>query len=138
MDEETKKIMAIVDKYEDFFKENHADIALGRKGVNFFYLYDDKYKHMDILNTFITAEQLETIIIGALTQNLEVMNYAATEDLLSGYDEIDGAMRLNEFDPGYCVEKLTKQLEVMLKEQERWSEMMSVTYKSLRNITKDM
>ena len=40
--DEVSKIMAVADKYSDYFNEWHSDIAIGRKEPNFFYVYNDK------------------------------------------------------------------------------------------------
>ena len=44
-EDEVSRIMAVAEKYSDYFNEWHSDIAMGRKGPNFFYVYNDQYRY---------------------------------------------------------------------------------------------
>ena len=48
-EDEVSKIMAVAEKYSDYFNEWHSDIAIGRKGPNFFYVYNDQYRYSGCL-----------------------------------------------------------------------------------------
>lgn len=134
-DEETEKIMAVADKYQDYFNEWRADIAIGWKGPNFFYLYSEKYKHFDVFEPFETAEELEKLIIGSMAENMEVFHAVAAEDIQSMFDQLD-TENVGNYDPDFHIYKLLRQMEIMTDELERWEEMVIGTYRSFANVCK--
>lgn len=136
--EDTEKILAMAQKYGDYFKEWNADIALGRKGPHFFYLYDEKYECFEVFHSFETAEQLELLILGTLAEELECMNSVCTEELHFGFRDIDINERFDEYEPKFHMHILEKQLEVMAEQSGAWMEMMAKTYKALHNIIEEM
>ncbi len=81
-EDEVSKIMAVAGKYSDYFNEWHSDIAIGRKGPNFFYVYNDKYHYFEVFEEFTAAEELEKLIIGTMAENMETFNAVALEDEL--------------------------------------------------------
>lgn len=136
-EEETEKIMAVADKYRDYFEEWCADIAIGRSGPNFFYLYSKEYKHFEVFEPFETAEELEKLIIGSMAENMEVFHAVAAEDIQSMFDQLD-TETVGDYDPDFHIYKLLRQMEIMTGELERWAEMLTGTYRSFANVCKGM
>lgn len=134
---EKARILAVMDKYEDYFKEWDADVLFGNRGPHFFYLYSKRYGYFEVFHSFETAEQLELIIAGTLAENLETMNSVCAEELQFAFREIDVSEVINEYEPKFHMHILEKQLEAMAKQSEQWLEMMTKTYKALSKIIRE-
>ena len=137
-EDEVSRIMAVAEKYSDYFNEWHSDIAMGRKGPNFFYLYDDKHRYFEVFQEFHTAEELEKLIVGTMAENLEAFNAVAVENTHSLFDELDMNEDINSYDPDFHIYKLLRQMEIMTGQLEHWSELVAGTYRSFANVCKDM
>ena len=138
MRNEKDKIMEVAEKYADYFNEQNADIAIGRKGPHFFYTYDEKHKCFDVFNSFETAEELEMLIVGTLAEDLECINSVMTEELSDKFNAIDVNEHFNDYEPKFHMHILEKQLEVISEQFEHWSGMMTAAYKSLRDISRNL
>ena len=134
--DETGKIMAVADKYSDYFNEWHSDIAIGRKGPNFFYVYNDKYHYFDVFEEFNTAEELERLIIGTMAENMEAFNAVALENTQKMFEDLDINENVGNYDPDFHIYKLLRQMEIMTGQLEHWSELMAGTYRSFANVCK--
>ncbi len=134
--DETGKIMAVADKYSDYFNEWHSDIAIGRKGPNFFYVYNDKYHYFDVFEEFNTAEELERLIIGTMAENMEAFNAVVLESTQKMFDDLDINENVGNYDPDFHIYKLLRQMEIMTGQLEHWSELMAGTYRSFANVCK--
>lgn len=132
--EQKEKILAVMDKYEDYFKEWDADVLFGNKGPHFFYLYNKQYEYFEIFHSFETPEQLELIIAGTLAEHLETMNAVCAENLHFAFREIDVKEIINEYEPKFHMHVLERQLAVMEEHSEKWLEMMTKTYKALSKV----
>ena len=128
--DEASKIMAVAEKYTDYFNEWHSDIAMGRKGPNFFYVYNDQYRYFEVFEEFTTAEELEKLIIGTMAENMETFNAVALEN------ELDINENVGNYDPEFHIYKLLRQMEIMTGQLEHWSELMAGTYRSFANVCK--
>lgn len=135
--EEREKILAVMDKYEEYFKEYDADVLFGNRGPHFFYLYCKQYEYFEIFHSFETSEQLELIIAGTLAEHLETMNSVCAENLHFAFREIDVKEIINEYEPKFHMHVLEKQLEAMAEQSEKWLEMMTKTYKALSKIIRE-
>jgi len=133
---EIKRIMVVADKYSGYFNEWHSDIAIGRKGPNFFYVYNDKYQNFEVFTAFETAADLEKLIIGTMAENMETINAVVAENLHMRFDGIDADGRVGSYDPESHIYTLLRQMEAMTGELERWSELMAGTYRSFANVCK--
>ena len=131
-DGEVSKIMAVAEKYSNYFNEWHSDIAIGRKGPNFFYVYNDKYHYFEVFEEFTAAEELEKLIIGTMAENMETFNAVALEN------ELDINENVGNYDPEFHIYKLLRQMEIMTGQLEHWSELVAGTYRSFANVCKDM
>jgi hypothetical protein len=136
-EQEIREIYEVADRYADYFNEWNADILTGRKGPHFFYTYNSEYKYIEVFHSFTTAEELETLIIGTIAENLECMNAVGAEDLNMMFEQCDMAEKCDEYDAGYHIAKLGEQLEAVNREQERWGKMLTETYKALAHICRD-
>lgn len=136
--DEVRKIMAVADKYSDYFNEWHSDIAIGRKGPNFFYVYNDKYHYFEVFEEFSTAEELERLIIGTMAENMETFNAVALENTHKMFDELDINENVGNYDPDFHIYKLLRQMEIMTGQLEHWSELIAGTYRSFANVCKDV
>lgn len=135
--EQKEKILAVMDKYEEYFKEWDADVLFGNKGPHFFYLYSKQYEYFEIFHSFETPEQLELIIAGTLAEHLETMNSVCAENLHFAFREIDVKEIINEYEPKFHMHVLEKQLEAMAEQSEKWLGMMTKTYKALSKIIRE-
>lgn len=135
---EIPRIMEMADKYQDYFNEWHSDIAIGRKGPHFFYVYNDRYHNFEVFTTFETAEELEKLIIGTMADNMETVNAVVAEDLHMKFDEMDINENIDIYDPDCHIHKLFLQVEAMTEELRNWTDMVTSTYRSLANVCKDM
>lgn len=137
-EDEVSKIMAVAEKYSDYFNEWHSDIAMGRKGPNFFYVYDDKHHYFEVFEEFTTAEELEKLIIGTMAENMEAFNAVALENTQKMFDDLDINENVGNYDPEFHIYKLLRQMEIMTGQLEHWSELMAGTYRSFANVCKDV
>ena len=131
-EDEVSKIMAVAEKYSNYFNEWHSDIAIGRKGPNFFYVYNDKYHYFEVFEEFTAAEELEKLIIGTMAENMETFNAVALEN------ELDINENVGNYDPEFHIYKLLRQMEIMTGQLEHWSELVAGTYRSFANVCKGM
>lgn len=136
--DEVSKIMAVAEKYSDYWSEWHSDIAIGRKGPHFFYVYNDKYRNFEVFTPFETAEELEKLIIGTMAENMETINAVVAESVHMMFDEVDINENVENYDPDFHIYKLLRQMEIMTGELGRWTEMAAGTYRSLANVCKDV
>ncbi len=134
--DEAGKIMAVADKYSDYFNEWHSDIAIGRKGPNFFYVYNDQYHYFEVFEEFNTAEELERLIIGTMAENMEAFNAVALENTQKMFEDLDINENVGNYDPDFHIYKLLRQMEIMTGQLEHWSELMAGTYRSFANVCK--
>ena len=134
--DEAGKIMAVADKYSDYFNEWHSDIAIGRKGPNFFYVYNDQYHYFEVFEKFNTAEELERLIIGTMAENMEAFNAVVLESTQKMFDDLDINENVGNYDPDFHIYKLLRQMEIMTGQLEHWSELMAGTYRSFANVCK--
>jgi hypothetical protein len=134
--DEVSKIMAVADKYSDYFNEWHSDIAIGRKGPNFFYVYNDQYHYFEVFEEFSTAEELERLIIGTMAENMEAFNAVALENTQKMFEDLDINENVGNYDPDFHIYKLLRQMEIMTGQLEHWSELMAGTYRSFANVCK--
>ena len=134
--DEAGKIMAVADKYSDYFNEWHSDIAIGRKGPNFFYVYNDQYHYFEVFEEFNTAEELERLIIGTMAENMEAFNAVALENTQKMFEDLDVNENVGNYDPDFHIYKLLRQMEIMTGQLEHWSELMAGTYRSFANVCK--
>ena len=137
-EDEVSKIMAVAEKYSNYFNEWYSDIAIGRKGPNFFYVYNDKYHYFEVFEEFTAAEELEKLIIGTMAENMETFNAVALENTQKMFDELDINENVGNYDPDFHIYKLLRQMEIMTGQLEHWAEMVSATYRSLANVCKGM
>lgn len=137
-EDEVSRIMAVAEKYGSYWDEWHSDIAIGRKGPNFFYVYNDKYHYFEVFEEFHTAEELERLIIGTMAENVEAFNAVALENTQKLFDELDINENAGNYDPEFHIYKLLRQMEIMTGQMEHWSELMAGTYRSLADVCKDV
>ena len=140
-EDEVSKIMAVAEKYSNYFNEWYSDIAIGRKGPNFFYVYNDKYHYFEVFEEFTAAEELEKLIGGLKIMLMLFPNahgILAVEDTQKMFDELDINENVGNYDPEFHIYKLLRQMEIMTGQLEHWAEMVSATYRSLANVCKGM
>ncbi len=134
--DEAGKIMAVADKYSDYFNEWHSDIAIGRKGPNFFYVYNDQYHYFEVFEEFNTAEELERLIIGTMAENMEAFNAVVLESTQKMFEDLDINENVGNYDPDFHIYKLLRQMEIMTGQLEHWSELVAGTYRSFADVCK--
>ena len=135
-EDEVSRIMAVAEKYSDYWNEWHSDIAMGRKGPNFFYVYNDQYRYFEVFEEFSTAEELEKLIIGTMAENMETFNAVALENTQKMFENLDINENVGSYDPDFHIYKLLRQMEIMTGQLEHWSELMAGTYRSFANVCK--
>ena len=135
-DMEKEKILQVMEKYSDYFKEWNADVAFGVNKDHIFYVLAGR-KEFETFMFFQTADQLEKIILGTIAENVDIIMEAGMEEIFMGFsaEEMDEAC-------GKSIEKylpvLVHKLDVLCKAREHWQNMMTVTFNSLKNICSDM
>ena len=137
-EDEVSRIMAAAEKYSDYFNEWHSDIVMGRKGPNFFYVYNDQYRYFEVFEEFSTAEELEKLIIGTMAENMETFNAVALENTQKMFENLDINENVGSYDPDFHIYKLLRQMEIMTGQLEHWSELVAGTYRSFANVCKGM
>lgn len=111
---------------------------MGRKGPNFFYVYNDQYRYFEVFEEFSTAGELEKLIIGTMAENMETFNAVALENTQKMFENLDINENVGSYDPDFHIYKLLRQMEIMTGQLEHWSELVSGTYRSFANVCKDM
>ena len=88
---ERDKILQVMEKYRDYFKEWNADVAFGTNKSNIFYVLAPRNEFETFL-FFQTADQLERIILGTIAENVEIIMEAGIEEISIGFsaDKMDG------------------------------------------------
>ena len=119
-EDEVSRIMAVAEKYSDYFNEWHSDIAMGRKGPNFFYVYNDQYRYFEVFEEFSTAEELEKLIIGTMAENMETFNAVVLENTQKMFENLDINENVGSYDPDFHIYKLLRQMEIMTGQLEHW------------------
>ena len=137
-EDEVARIKAVAEKYSDYWNEWHSDIAMGRKGPNFFYVYNDQYRYFEVFEEFSTAEELEKLIIGTMAENMETFNAVALENTQKMFENLDINENVGSYDPDFHIYKLLRQMEIMTGQLEHWSELVAGTYRSFANVCKGM
>lgn len=129
---EKEKILQVMEKYRDYFKEWNADVAFGVNKRNIFYVLAPRNEFETFL-FFQTADQLEKIILGTIADNVEIIMEAGMEEIATGFsaDNMDGeyGKSIEHYLPG-----LVHKLDVISKAGENWQNMMTVTFNSLKNV----
>lgn len=131
MPEGWKEALEMAEKYRDYFKEQDADIALGRSGTHFFYVYDRKHGCFEVFETFRTAAELEELILGTLAENLECMNAVMAEELHVMFNLTDINERLDNYEPRFHMHTLAEQLKAVSEQCGQWGGMLEQTYRAL-------
>ena len=133
---EREKILQVMEKYQDYFKEWNADVAFGINKSNIFYVLAPRNEFETFL-FFQTADQLEKIILGTIAENLEIIMEVGIEEISMGFlaDKMDGeyGKSIEHYLP-----ELVQKLDVICKAAENWHNMMAVTFNSLKNICADI
>ncbi len=129
---ERDKILQVMEKYRDYFKEWNADVAFGTNKRNIFYVLASN-REFETFLFFQTADQLEKIILGTIAENVEIIMEAGMEEISVGFsaDKMDGeyGKSIEHYLPG-----LVHKLDVICKTGENWQNMMTVTFNSLKNV----
>lgn len=131
MPEGWKEAVEMAERYRDYFREHDADIALGRSGTHFFYVYNREYGYFEVFHTFRTAAELEVLILGALAEDLECMNSVMAENLHERFDLTDINETLDNFEPRFHMHTLAEQLKAVSEQCGQWGGMLARTYQSL-------
>ena len=129
---EKDKILQVMEKYQDYFKEWNADVAFGVNKRNIFYVLASN-REFETFLFFQTANQLEKIILGTIADNVEIIMEAGIEEISMGFsaDEMEGeyGRSIEHYLPG-----LVHKLDIISKAGENWHKMMTVTFNSLKNV----
>ena len=91
-----------------------------------------------VFEEFNTAEELEKLIIGTMAENMETFNAVALEETQKMFDDLDINENVGNYDPEFHIYKLLRQMEIMMGQLERWSELVAGTYRSFANVCKDV
>ena len=133
---EKEKILQVMEKYRDYFKEWNADVAFGTNKSNIFYVLASN-REFETFLFFQTADQLEKVILGTIAENLDVI-------LGAGIDEVNVGFSAGNMDEKsdksieYYLPVLVQKLDVLCRAGENWSHMLQVTFNSIKNVCADM
>ena len=120
MPEGWEEALEMAERYRDYFSERDADIALGRSGTHFFYVYDREHGYFEVFHTFRTAAELEELILGTLA-----------EDLHERFGLTDINDTLDNYEPRFHMHTLAEQLKAVAEQCEQWGRMLAQTYRAL-------
>lgn len=135
-DLERKKILQVMEKYSDYFREWNADVALGVNKGNVFYVLASE-REFETFLFFQTADQLEKIILGTIAENVEIILEAGMEEISMGFSANEMEGEYGKSIEHYLPE-LVHKLDVIRKAGEHWQNMMTVTFNFLKNVCTDI
>lgn len=133
---ERERIMQVMEKYSDYFREWDADVAFGVKGKHIFYVLDENH-NFETFMFFRTAEQLELIILGTLAENIDCILDAGLEEIYMEFSKDDVDEKSTK-SLEYYLPILIKKLEAFHTADQHWSQMMNLTFLSLRNVCTEL
>lgn len=131
MPEGWEEALEMAERYQEYFSEREADIALGRSGTHFFYVYDREHGYFEVFHTFRTAAELEELILGTLAEDLECMNAVMAENLHEWFDLTDINETLDNYAPRFHMYTLAEQLKAVSEQCGQWGGMLAQTYRAL-------
>jgi len=129
--EEQEKILAVAEKYKSYFEEWDADIAIARKGPNFFYVLDTEAECFDVFSPFETAEDLETLIVGSIASGIDTYLFSGMEEKMMVFHEDMVNDVYDNYYPEASVRCLLSHMKVLAEQNATWAGLMEKTYHSL-------
>ena len=134
---EDEKIRKMIAKYQNFFSESISDVGRTEKGVWIFYEYDEENDCYNSFFRFSTAEELERIIIGIMSQEMNVLIESTAENIQQRLERID----INDavfscYDR--CIPKLLKNVEILNDEYQKSAKRLNVIFRCLSGILRKM
>lgn len=132
---EEEKIKEIIARYDSFFKYTVADVGHTKKGVWFFYEYDEEHDYYDSFFRFETAEKLMQLIAEVAVENVNIMLETAAENIFHGINDI--TTEINEASESCyapCIPNLLKNMEIFNKEYKKSAERMEGIWRALAGI----
>lgn len=135
---EDEKIKMTIAKYQKFFESTDSDVGHTKKGVWFFYEYDEKYNCYSSFFRFKTAEELEQIIAEVLVEEFNMLIEITAENIFHGLDDITTEIS-DATQTCYilCIPRLLKNMEVLNKEYQRSAEKLEIIFQSLSGVLKE-
>lgn len=135
---EDEKIKKVIAKYDSFFENTDSDVGHTKKGVWFFYEYDEDHDYYTSFFRFATAEELEQIIAEVLVEEFNILIEITAENIFHGLDNI--AAEINDASQtcyAICIPNLLKNMEVLNKEYQRSAEKLEIIFQSLSGVFKE-
>ncbi|MCM1046549.1 MAG: hypothetical protein NC417_13675 [Candidatus Gastranaerophilales bacterium] len=133
---EHQDIIAVVDKYKDYFKQWKAGVALGVKGAHVFYVLEGN--KVELFSTFKTAKQLESLILGTLAENAVCILESATDNLSTQFAQLTVDDQEDDRNVEAYIPLLAKEISLIREEYKEWENMIKVTFKALENLGVDL
>lgn len=136
---EDEKIKEVIAKYDSFFENTVSDVGHTKKGVWFFYEYDEKHDYYTSFFRFETAEELEQIIAEVLAEEFNILIEITVENVFRELDNI--ATEINDASQtcyAICIPNLLKNMEVLNKEYQKSAERLEVIFQSLLGVFKNV
>ena len=125
---ERKDILAVIDKYGEYFRMWDAGIAEGIRGGNIFYVTNGNGE-VETLMTFETSKQLEGIILGTLAENMTCMLESIPDSLNLKFRNLEMKAARDHHDVTDYLPLLIEELSLIREEFREWQEMLGMTLK---------
>ena len=136
---EDEKIKEVIAKYDSFFENTVSDVGHTKKGVWFFYEYDEEHDYYTSFFRFETAEELEQIIAEVLAEEFNILIEITAENIFHEINEI--TTEINEAAESCyvsCIPNLLKNMEIFNIEYKKSAERLEVIFQSLSGVFKDV
>lgn len=125
---ERKDILAVIDRYGEYFRLWDAGIAEGIIGGNIFYVKNNNGE-VETLMTFETGKQLENIILGTLAENMTCMLESIPDSLSLRFRNLEMKAARDHHDVTDYLPLLIEELSLIREEFREWQEMLGMTLK---------
>lgn len=110
-----------------------------KKGVWFFYEYDEEHDYYTSFFRFETAAELELIIAEVLIEEFNVMLEITVENIFHGLDDISAEIGdASQTCYALCMPRLLKNMELLNKEYQKSAERLEVILQSLSGILREV
>lgn len=116
-----------------------SDVGHTKKGVWFFYEYDEEHDYYTSFFRFETAEELEQLIAEVLAEEFNTLIEITAENIFRGLDDIAAEISdASQTCYALCIPRLLKNMELLNKEYQKSAERLEIIFQSLSGVLKDV
>lgn len=136
---EDEKIKRVIARYDSFFRSTISDVGHTKKGVWFFYEYDEEHDYYNSFFRFETAEELIQIIAEVAAEDINIMLEMAAENISREINDI--TIEINDATESCyapCIPNLLKNIEIFNNEYKKSADRMEVIFQSLSRVLNEV